>query len=174
MKTIQLGKLFGLPISIAPLAFAGSLILWIGLSLIALYGIKLPLNTSILLGLSATLLHWLWELIHCLGHSLAAKQTGYPMNGIMFGAYGLFALTKYPKDEPELPPFTHIRRALGGPIINGILSIVLYFLLPLWSGNWYWLGLYVLFENIFVYTLQVFLPLGFNDGSTILNNLRKR
>ena len=86
----------------------------------------------------------------------------------------VFALTLYSKDEPELSPSIHIRRALGGPIINGILSIAFFLLLPFWSGNWFWLGMFALFENLFVYTLQVFIPLGFNDGSTILRNLRKK
>jgi len=86
----------------------------------------------------------------------------------------IFALTLYPQDEPELPPSIHIRRALGGPMINGLLSIVFLLLLPVWRGNWFWLGMFALFENLFVYTLQVFLPLGFNDGSTILRNLRRQ
>lgn len=174
MKTIQLGRLFGLQISVFPPALAGTFIVWSGLALALFYGIKLPLGESIFFGLIATLLHWTSELIHSLGHAYAAKRTGYPMIGITFGALALFALTLYPKDEPDLPPSIHIRRALGGPIINGLLSIVLYLFLPLWHGDWLWIGLFALLENIFVYTLQVFLPLGFNDGSTILNNLRRK
>jgi Zn-dependent protease len=174
MKTIQLGKLFGLQIGVFPLAIAGTFIVWGGVTLTLFYGIKLPLGESIFFGLIAALLHWTSELIHSLGHAYAAKRTGYPMIGITFGALALFALTRYPKDEPDLPPALHIRRALGGPIINGLLSIILYLLLPLWRGDWLWIGLFTLLENIFVYTLQVFLPLGFNDGSTILNNLRRK
>jgi hypothetical protein len=174
MKTIQLGKLFGLQISVFPLAIAGTFMVWGSVTLALFYGIKLSLGESILFGLIAALLHWTSELIHSLGHAYAAKRTGYPMVGITFGALALFALTRYPKDEPDLPPSIHIRRALGGPIINGLLSIILYLLLPLWRGDWLWLGLFTLLENIFVYTLQVFLPLGFNDGSTILNNLRRK
>ncbi|MEK6751312.1 MAG: hypothetical protein AABZ00_03520 [Chloroflexota bacterium] len=173
MKSIHLGKLFGLQISVLPLAFAGMFILWIGFSSIAFYGLNIPFGESILIGLTATLLHWTFELIHGLGHAYAAKRTGYPMIGITFGTLAIFALTHYPKDEPDLPPSVHIRRALGGPIINGLLSIIFYLLLPLWRGNWFWLGMFALFENLFVYTLQVFIPLGFNDGSTILKNLRK-
>jgi hypothetical protein len=96
------------------------------------------------------------------------------MTGIKFGAYSLFALTQYPRDEVALPPSLHIRRALGGPIISGLMSIILYLILPFWPGEWFWLGLFALLENLFIYTLQVFLPLGFNDGSTILRNLRKK
>jgi hypothetical protein len=32
---------------------------------------------------------------------------------------------------------------------------------------------FLFYLNFFIYTLQVFVPLGFNDGSTILRNLRK-
>jgi hypothetical protein len=121
----------------------------------------------------AALLHWAFELVHCLGHALAAKWTGYPMTGIRFGMLYIFAATLYPLDEPELPPSVHIRRALGGPIINGLLAVIVYFSLPLWTGMWQWLGWFALFENLVVYALQVFVPLGFNDGSTILRNLKR-
>ena len=174
MKSIQLGKLFGLQISVLPFAFTGTLMLWIGFTAIAIYGLDISAGESLLLGLCAALLHWTFELIHSLGHAYAAKRTGHPMAGIRFGIFAVLAQTIYPKDEPELPPSIHIRRALGGPIINGLLSIIFYLLLPFWSGNWYWIGLFALLENLFVYTLQVFVPLGFNDGSTILRNLRKR
>ncbi len=174
MKSIHLGKVFGLQIKILPLAFGGAVLLWVGLSAIAHYGLGLAFGESILLGFAATLLHWVFEFIHSLGHAFAANGTGYPMTGITFGVLAVFAITLYPEDEPELPPAIHIRRALGGPMINGLLSIVFLLLLPVWRGNWFWLGMFALFENIFVYTLQVFLPLGFNDGSTILRNLLRK
>lgn len=174
MKSIRLGKLFGLQIDILPVAFGGALFLWVGLFAIAYYWLRLAFGTSVLLGFVAMLLHWAFELIHNMGHAIAAKRTGYPMMGFTFGALGIFAFSRYPKDEPDLSPFIHIRRALGGPIINGLLSVIFLLLLPVWRGNWFWLGMFALFENLFVYTLQVFLPLGFNDGSTILRNLRKK
>ena len=174
MKSIHLGKLFGLQIGILPLAFVGTLTLWIVFTVIARSGFNIPFSESLLMGFIATLLHWTFELVHSLGHAYAAKRTGYPMTGITFGTLAIFAITRYPKDEPELPPSIHIRRALGGPIINGLLSIIFLLLLPFWSGNWFWLGMFALFENLFVYTLQVFVPLGFNDGSTVLRNLRRK
>ncbi len=174
MKTIHVGKLFGLQISILPLGFVGTLALWIGFSAIAHYVLGLAFGESVLLGFVATILHWAFEFIHSLGHAFAAKRIGYPMTGITFGVLVVLAATHYPKDEPALPPSIHIRRALGGPIANGLLSILFFLILPLWRGNWFWIGMFALFENLFVYTLQVFLPLGFNDGSTILRNLRRK
>ncbi len=174
MKSIRPGIFFGLQIEILPLAFLGGIILWIGFTVIAFYAIKIPFGESLLMGFIAALLHWTFELIHALGHAYAAKQTGYPMTGIILGRMVFLAITLYPNDEPVLPPSVHIRRALGGPIINGLLSIIFFLLLPFWPGNWFWLGLFALLENVFVYTLQVFLPLGFNDGGTIYRNLRKK
>ncbi len=174
VKSIHFGKLFGLQVGILPLAFGGTFFLWVVFSAIAHYWLGLAFGESLLLGFAAMLLHWVFELIHNLGHALAARQTGYPMTGFTFGALAIFALSRYPKDEPDLPPSIHIRRALGGPIINGLLSVVFLLLLPVWRGNWFWLGVFSLFENLLVYTLQVFIPLGFNDGSTILRNLRKK
>ena len=174
MKPVHFGKLFGLQISILPLGFVGTFALWVGFSAIAHYALGLAFGESVLLGFVATLLHWTFGLIHSLGHAFAAKRTGYPMLGITFGIFAILAATRYPKDEPTLPSSIHIRRALGGPIANGLLSILFFLLLPLWPGNWFWIGMFALFENLFVYTLQVFLPLGFNDGSTILRNLRRK
>jgi hypothetical protein len=174
MKSIHLGRLFGLQIKILPLAFVGMLMLWVGFSAAAFFGFGIPFGESILLGFIAALLHWTFELVHGLGHALASKQTGFPMTGMTLGTLAIFAQTHYPKDEPELPPSIHIKRALGGPLINGLLSIAFFLALPLWRGNWYWLGMFALFENLFVYTLQILLPLSFNDGGTIWKNLRRK
>lgn len=174
MKSIHIGKLFGLQISFIPLLFAGVVFIWLGLSLLGYFALDIPLGESILLGCIGMLLHYISELIHCLGHAVAAKSTGYPIAGIRFGLFGIFAQTLYPKDEPELPSSTHIRRALGGPIINLILSIILFVILPVWRENWYWLGLFIFLDNLFVYTLQVFVPVGFNDGTTLWYELLKK
>jgi hypothetical protein len=173
MKSIHLGKFLGLQMDILPVTFLATLLLWIGLSAAA-YMIGSPLGESIMLGLVATLLHWTSVLLHHLGHFSASRTAGYPMSGILFGVFGILARDHYPADEPELLPAIHIRRALGGPIVSGLLSVIFFLLLPLWAGNWYWLGLFILLENIFLFTLQVFIPFSFNDGGTILRNLRKK
>jgi hypothetical protein len=173
MKSIHLGKFLGLQMDILPVTFPATILLWIGLSATA-YEIGAPLGESILLGLSATMLHWTSLLLHHLGHFSASRMAGYPMLGVLFGVFGLLARDLYPANEPELPPAIHIRRALGGPIVSGLLSIIFFLLHPLWSKNWYWVGLFALFENLFLFTLQVFVPLSFNDGGTIIKNLRRK
>lgn len=173
MKSIQFGKMFGLQISFIPLLFAGIAFIWIALSLAGYFVFDIPLGKSIGLGFVAMFLHYLLELIHSLGHAIAAKWTGYPMIEIRFGVYGFYAQTLYPKNELELPSSTHIIRALGGPIANLILSFILFATLSLWQGNWHWVGMFVLLDNL-IYVVQVFIPLGFNDVSTILRELLKR
>jgi hypothetical protein len=42
------------------------------------------------------------------------------------------------------------------------------------GGTLWWLALFFFLENFVVFTLEVFLPLGFNDGSTLLYWLRRR
>lgn len=174
MKPIHLGKFLDLQIQILPVTFLATLLLWFGLSAAAFFGMRFPAGESILIGLVAALLHWTSILLHHLGHFAAAGRAGYPMSGILFGVFGLLARDLYPADEPELSPAIHIQRALGGPIVSGLLSVLFLLLLPFWSGNWYWLGWFILLENVFVLTLQVFVPLSFNDGGTIWKNLRRK
>jgi len=172
VKSIQLGKFFGLRISFVPILFIGVIGMWLFLSLLGYYAFDFSFTEAILLGFVAMFLHYLLEVIHCLGHAVAAKWTGYPMTEIRFGMYSFYAQTIYPKDEPELPSSTHITRALGGPIANFVLAFILFATLPLWHGNWYWVGMFLFLDNL-IYVVQVFIPLGFNDGSTILRELRK-
>lgn len=174
----KLGRLAGLDISATPSAIVGALALWIILSGIALLILKLPVGTAIIGGLAATILHFFSELWHQLGHSWAARSTGYPMTGIRFGFLGVLSTVLYPKDEPALPPKTHIRRALGGPIASLLMSavaLIIYLIIANGrsGGTLWWLAVFFLFENFVVFTLEVFVPLGFNDASTILHWLRQ-
>lgn len=172
MKSTDLGKLFGLQMSFTPLVFIGITGIWVVLSFGGYFVFDISRGESIYLGFVAMFLHYVLELIHSLGHAFVAKQIGYPMTEIRFGVYGIYAQTIYPKNEPELPSRIHILRALGGPIANLILAFILFVTIQLWKENWYWVGMFVFLDNL-VYVVQVFIPLGFNDASTILYHLRK-
>jgi hypothetical protein len=174
-KTLKLGSFAGLKIMAKPTAFIATLLMWLVFSLIGRKVFKLELKHALLGGLAATLLHWLSELGHHLGHAQAARQTGYPMSGIC--AVGPLAASLYPPDEPTLPGPTHIKRALGGPLASGILAVIMAVLtlalrpfggIPLMAAS------LCFFENLFVLTLGAFLPLGFTDGSTILRYWDRR
>ena len=179
MRDIDLGTVGGLKLTATPSALIGSAVLWVFFTIIGAAVLSFPLGTALLGGLIATLLHWVAEIVHCFGHAAFARQTGYPMSGIMIGTHGgLLATTLYPPDEPTLPDSVHLQRALGGPFISLQLSLIgglVLFALSQGERNlWWWLSLFFFLENLLVYTVQAIIPLGFNDGSTIWRILRKR
>ncbi len=177
-KEFKLGRLAGLSVSATPSVIVGFVVLWIALSAIAYVLIKIPLGNAILGGLAATLLHFFTDLVHQLGHSVAARSTGHPMTGIRFGFLGILSSSLYPPDEGDLPAGVHIRRALGGPLASFAMAIVAAILFLVISstrsgGTVWWLAVFFFLDNL-VIALQVFVPLGFNDASTILHWMRTR
>lgn len=168
-KTWKLGTLAGLKILVKPSAVIATLVLWLVFTLIGRKVFKLSPKQALLGGFVATELHWVSEFWHHFGHAQAAKQTGYPMSGVC--ANGPIAASLYPPDEPTLPGPTHIKRALGGPIASGMLTLVMAIvtlaLKPI-GGPYLMVAALALFENLFVFTIGAFVPLGFTDGSTIL------
>ncbi len=169
----DLGTLFGLRISAVPSALAGGATVWLTWSLLAIAVFAVPIVSALAVGILALTGYWLSDLIHQLGHAWAAQRTGYPMVGIRF--WGPFSASIYPPDEPVLPAAVHIRRALGGPLIS-LVTCVPTALLALAAADaapvWRWLTLFLFLVNVGI-TVQVFLPLGFNDGSTLLYWLRR-
>lgn len=166
---IPFGHIGTLEISAKPSALIWGILLWLGLSGIAFYVLRLTLFDSIIGGFIGVVLHYLSELLHHLGHAGAARNTGYPMRGIRF--WGLLAASLYPKDEPSLSGKIHIRRALGGPAISFVVSIIA-FLIVLVAQNvgglFYWIALWFFLDNLLVFFLGAFLPLSFTDGGTIV------
>ena len=176
-KKYHLGRLAGLSLSLEPAFFIGTLILWVGLGGAGVVLLDLPFFQAILAGLVGTLLYWLTYLVHHLGHAYAARRTGYPMSGIRVGTYLFLGTSLYPREEDPLPAHIHIRRALGGPVgsfLFAILAGILAFLLrPLGEVFW-WLAIFASLTSFVVFTLGSLLPLGFTDGSTLLEWWGKR
>lgn len=169
MRVYRLGTQAGLRLSARPSALWSALALWIVLSGVALGLLNLSPLAAILGALLAVALHWLSELFHQLGHAQAARRAGYPMIGIEF--WLLLSSSLYPPSEPDLPAALHIRRALGGPIASlaltllaGLTALALH--AP--GGVLWWVALFFFLDNLLVFTLGAFLPLGFTDGSTLL------
>jgi hypothetical protein len=157
------------------LAVLGSLLLWLLFTLLGMFVFALAPATAVFGGLLATLLHWLSSLLHHLGHARAARRTGYPMREVRL--LHVLAVSIYPRDEPELPAETHIKRALGGPPVNiilGLTSLAAALFIGESGGLWYLLALFFGLENLLLYGLGAFLPLGFTDGSTLLEWWPKR
>ena len=178
MKEIRLGMVARLQLSLLLLAFAGSIGLWAILAGLMVARFNIPIGSALFGGLIVVILHWFSETVHQLGHAWAARRTGYPMTGIRFGTGAILSTALYPRDEPALPAKTHIRRALGGPIFSAWLSSIAFLVIlmtirtaaPVWQ---FVLWCFFL-ENLIVMTLQVFIPLGFNDGATIWHWMRRQ
>ncbi len=178
MKERSLGTLAGLHLTVIRAAVFGSILLFVivvGL-MIAVFNIAIG---SVLLGsVIVVILHWFSELVHQLGHAWAARRTGYPMTGIRFGTLWVFSTALYPPDEPALPAKIHLRRAFGGPIFSAWLSAIAFLIILMTvrgaDAVWDFVLWFFFLDNFFVMTLQVFIPLGFNDGATVWRWIRKR
>lgn len=177
MKERSLGTLAGLRLTAIPMALIGSIVLYV-IVIIVMAALNIPIGSALLGGVIVVILHWFSELMHHVGHAWAARRTGYPMIGIRYGKLGIFATSLYPPDEPALPAKVHIRRALGGPIFSAWLSAIAFLVILLTVRGadtvWAFVLWFFLLENLFVMTLQVFIPLGFNDGATIWRWMRQR
>lgn len=175
MTELKLGRVAGLDLSAKPSAIGGFFLLWMLLSGVGVVLFDVPLVEAIVGGLVAVVLHYASEIGHNLGHAWAARRTGYPMTGVRL--YGLLGMSLYPEDEPELPADIHIRRALGGPagslLLTLLAAVIALALRPLGGTPWL-IGAFFFLENLFVFTLGAFLPLGFTDGSTLLEWRSKR
>jgi hypothetical protein len=167
-KKFSIVKIGELPVNGTRLALVCSLGLWGLFALLGFFLFELGLGTAVWGGLIATLLHWVAGVLHQLGHAVAARRTGYPMREIRL--LHLLSTSIYPRDEPELPAEIHIRRALGGPIASFLAGLLGFGLAWLLQGNElaYLLALFFAFENLLVFGLGAFIPLGFTDGSTLL------
>ena len=165
---IPLGRLASLELSARPSALLSSLLLWTLLTVLGWFLFE-ELTAAILFGLLSTLLHWLSEFIHHLGHARAAHRTGYPMTGVR--AWFIFGQSLFPPDEPPLPGRVHIRRALGGPLASILLGAIAgasaLLVSPTASFAW-WILVVIMLDNWLINGCGALLPLGFTDGSTLL------
>lgn len=168
-KSVKLGEIRKQALYVRPLAFVSAAIMWILFTLLGLKFLQWRPGKALAGGFLATFLHFFGEWWHQMGHARAAEQTGFPMKGMLF--WGPLATSKYPADEGLLTPETHIQRAIGGPIFSFILAavsgLIALILRPL-GGMAYILALFTAADSFFVFTIGALTPLGFNDGSTIL------
>lgn len=176
-KEYKIGTLFGLSLSFVPSFFIGTLTLWVVLGGVSYFVLDLLFSQAILAGFVYSLLYWVAYIFHQLSHAYAARRTGYPMTGIQIGNYLFFGSSLYPDDEEPLPAQIHIRRALGGPtgsFLFAILAGLIALILRPYGEVFWWSALFVSLINFAVFTLGSFLPLGFTDGSTLLEWWGKR
>jgi len=168
MSHYRLGRVGGLELQASNTAAPGLVILRAAFSGIAIVSFRVSPVSAVAGGLIAAVLHFASEVAHNSGHARAARSTGHPMTGIRL--YWVLGTSLYP-DEPSLAPAVHVRRALGGPAASAIVTIVFGALALLMNGGHVsgaWVPTALFFDNLLVFTLGAFLPLGFTDGSTLL------
>jgi Zn-dependent protease len=172
MRKYSLPTIFGLKMSVSMGGIVTLLVLWLALTIIGVL-LQLSIIESIIGGLVAAILHYVSDIFHHLGHSIAARRTGHPMSGIFF--WGIFGASLYPKDEGELPGSVHIQRALGGPIMSFVVTFILGVILLLMGnsgGVVWWVMLFLFLDNLLVFALGALMPIRMGDfvtdGATIL------
>lgn len=168
LPTLFLGSVSKVRLSARPSAIMCWLLLWAVYSTVGGFLFKLPLGVALVGGLLAFACHWFSTLAHQLGHVWAGRRVGYAATGIEF--WWIFSSTLYPADEPALPTAIHLQRALGGPALNLLLTIVaatLSFALLSVGGFAWRLAAVLAVQNLLAFIVG-FLPLGFTDGSTLL------
>lgn len=169
-KGYRLGNIAGLRIVVERSFFYASVVLGVLLVAVGFFLLDLSPAAAIAGGLAAVVLHWLAGLAHHLGHAWAARRTGYPMSGIHCRL--LLCASRYPRHEPLLPAGVHIRRALGGPLFSFALALaagaVAILLLQAQGGLLWYATVFLALDSFLVFTAGALLPLGFTDGSTLL------
>lgn len=168
-REIPLGQLAGIEVTARPSTGVAAVVMALVLTVVGVLLFDLSLFQAIIGGLLGVLLHWLSEIVHDLGHAWAARSVGYPMEKIVF--WGPLGSTLYPADEPPLPGSTHIRRALGGPVASfGLLFFagLLLLLVQDAGGLAHGLALFLFLDNLLIFSVGALIPLGFNDGGTLV------
>ena len=156
-------------------AWVAFTILWIVATAASFRFLSYGLVQAVLAGLMLAALHWAALFVHHFGHALAARSSGHPMVGVRLRWW--LGTSLYPRDEVVLPAATHIRRALGGPLASiGFALVASGLALALRSqGNALWIGsAFVALDSLFVFGVGSVIPLGFNDGSTLIRWSTKR
>jgi hypothetical protein len=178
---MEITTLFGLRLTVTRAALAWFAGLALAMALLAWLLLALTAAEAVLAGALSAALFFVFEVLHHLGHALAARSTGYPMTGVRF--FSVFAASQYPADEPALPRALHIRRALGGFWVNVLLGgLLLPAALAAWpqGGLPAWLLAYSAAANLFVLGIGSLLPIkvpggdGLTDGGTLLKHLQQK
>jgi len=175
MGDLKLGQFAGLDVTAAPSAVAGTVVAWVAFGAIGWAVFHAGALESVAGGFGLALLYWLSELVHQTGHSISARAVGKPMTGVRL--YILVGMSIYPTDEGEVTPQQDLRRAVGGPLMSLCVTIglvVITAVLIVFGLPGAWLLTVLTLANLLVFTLGALLPLGFNDGSSIISALRAR
>jgi hypothetical protein len=173
VRSITLGAFLGLKTTISPLAIVWFFILIPFTGWLAAWALSLSWAEALVAGTISTVVMYVSEWLHQLGHSLAARRVGYPMIGIHWAWW--LSTSVYPKEEPSLPPHIHIQRALGGFWINVAIGVLLApIAVYLWPGGGLgaWAAGFAAAYNFFILGVGALTPIDIPgvftiDGGTI-------
>jgi hypothetical protein len=85
-------------------------------------------------GLEYGLFLYLTNALHSLGHILAARMVGAPMEVLLLT--GTRDVTLYRRDEPRPSKWMYIGRSLGGPVMNLFIGLIALGISHLSSAGW--------------------------------------
>jgi hypothetical protein len=149
---------------------------FLNLPLMALLGIVIAflfapvdeLLEQVLIGIGYGLLIIVVVQFHDLGHIIGARMVGAPMKSLLMTA--TVNLTIY-EDDSERPSRVHLGRALGGPVFNLLLGLIVIVIYRSGADNHFILFFGIVNLALVAITL---LPIPSVDGSVILRELRNR
>ncbi|HXA42632.1 MAG TPA: hypothetical protein VNV65_06935 [Candidatus Solibacter sp.] len=172
---LKVAHVGGIDVLLTPAWAAGTVVLIVFFAAIGRYVFHHGFAGAVAGAIVLTAGHWVSEVVHNLGHSTAARRTGHPMTATRLGFLLFLGVSIYPEDEPELPSEVHIRRALGGPVGSALLTLALGVVALVTSGTSLgWVALVWFLDNLLIFTLGAFVPVGFNDGSTLIRWIGRR
>lgn len=133
-RRTRLFWLLGIPVYATPLAWLNPALLFVSSLLLTFFLLpESALSDRLLNALALGLLGLSSLFTHSIGHIVSGKLAGAPMDYLLLTATR--QITVYEGDQTQYAPWTHIIRALGGPLGNLVAALVGTLLTLLWGGN---------------------------------------
>lgn len=158
----HLFTLFGVPWNATPTAWMGQVIFF-AVSIV----VALAFGQSILTGIAFWIVLELSYFFHDVGHVLGGKAVGSPMDEALITT---IRHVNYYRGVQDFPKQVHLGRALGGPLLNATVGLIM---LTLWQSTDSPVFLFAVFINLGVFGLASLLPLPSIDGEIIWRELRR-
>jgi hypothetical protein len=169
VRHISIGRLWGVRLSITPIAWLSPLVFFALRLLIGLLAPGMSLSERLYDALLFTIAVQVANPLHALGHIISGKLVRGVMDELLITATRDVNL--YNGDQSDVPSYVHLGRALGGPVFNLLMAGIFYAVLPLISvGIGYTLVERIASMNLFL-GVGGFLPLPSVDGEVIWREL---
>jgi hypothetical protein len=169
VRHIPIGRLWGVRLSVTPIAWLSPLVFFVLRLLIGLLSPGMSLSERLYDALLFTIAVQIANPLHALGHIISGKLVGGVMDELLITATRDVNL--YDGDQSAVPSYVHLGRALGGPLFNLLMAGAFYAALPLIpAGIGHTLVERIASMNLFL-GVGGFLPLPSIDGEVIWREL---